>query len=494
MNKDGIFLPYQNKLSDCVFANPVTVVEKSRRTGYTWAASAISVLITGTEKSPMDTYYMGYDLEMAREFIEVAAEWAKTFSILSNEVEEYVFTDPNNPEKNIKAFRIEFANGRKIVALPSVPRALRGKQGFVLIDEAAFHDDLKEVLKAAFALLIWGGKVLILSTHNGDENPYNELINDIRALKKPYKLLRCTFDDALKDGLYRRICQKTGKEWTTEAQEKWRSEIIDFYGDDADEELFCIPSKGSGAYLTRALIEKCQTDTAPVLRLAYKDDFASFPVEVRESLVADWLEENVLPVLERQGDGLKSFGFDFARSGDLSVFWVVEEQQNLDLKTLFSVELSNLPHTSQEQILFYIIDRLKRFHHGAIDARGNGSYISESCWQKYGSGKITQVMLSQEWYRENMPPMKARFEDNTILIPKDADVLNDLRALKVVKGVAVVPDKRTTGKDGKKRHGDSAIALAFAVFAAKTEAIEYDYESYQADDDDDEQKFNKGAW
>ncbi len=492
--KDGVFLPYQNELSNAVFDNPVVVVEKSRRTGYTWAAAAISVLISSAEQGAMDTFYMSYDLETCREFIDVVAYWAKKFSDLSVEVEEYIFTDPDNPDKEIKAFRLEFANGHKVVALPSVPRALRGKQGFVLIDEAAFHDDLKETLKAAFALLIWGGKVLILSTHNGDENPYNELINDIRALKKPYKLLRCTFDEALAQGLYQRICKKTGQIWSVKAEQTWRESIIDFYGEDAEEELFCIPSKGSGTYLTRALIEKCQTD-CPVLRLSYKEAFASYPKNIRESLCEAWLEDNVADLLLKQGKGFQSFGFDFGRSGDLSVLWVLEEQQNLSLKTLFSIELSNVPHQQQEQILFYIIDRLKQFHHGALDARGNGSYLSESCWQKYGQNKITQVMLSQAWYRENMPIMKAKFEDSTVFIPKDADVLNDLRQLKVVKGVAVLPDKRTTGKDGNKRHGDSAIALAFAIFASKKEAIEYDYQTYKEEEDNRLHRlFKKGAW
>ena len=86
---DKGFLPYQRELTDCVFKYPVTVVEKSRRTGYTWAAAGISVLISAAENNPSDTYYMGYDLEMAREFIEVAGEWAKRFSMLSSAVEEY---------------------------------------------------------------------------------------------------------------------------------------------------------------------------------------------------------------------------------------------------------------------------------------------------------------------------------------------------------------------------------------------------------------------
>ena len=50
----------------------------------------------------------------ASKFISVAAgydgdKWAKRFSMLSSAVEQYVFEDPENPEKNIKAFRITFA-------------------------------------------------------------------------------------------------------------------------------------------------------------------------------------------------------------------------------------------------------------------------------------------------------------------------------------------------------------------------------------------------
>ena len=86
-----------------------------------------------------------------------------------------------NYAEQVQAFRLKFASGFKIVALPSVPRALRGKQGLVIIDEAAFHKDLAEVLKAAVALLMWGGQVVVVSTHDGSANPFNLLLDDIRA-------------------------------------------------------------------------------------------------------------------------------------------------------------------------------------------------------------------------------------------------------------------------------------------------------------------------
>lgn len=293
------FLYYQQLLSTTALTSPVTVVEKSRRTGYSWAAAAVAVFISSPAENAQNTYYMGYDYEMAREFIQYVGEWAKKIGEACSEAEEYVFKDPDNPDKDIKAFRVTFANGKEVVALPSVARALRGKQGFVIIDEAAFHDDLKEVLKAAFALLIWGGQVLIISTHNGEDNPFNELIKDIRAGKSPYKLLRCTFDDALRQGLYKRICQKQGKEWSQAAEDQWKADIYKFYGDSAAEELDCIPANGSGNYFSRLIVEQCMQPDIPVLELTVKPEFTAAPSAERVDFVNDWIKDNLQPVIEK---------------------------------------------------------------------------------------------------------------------------------------------------------------------------------------------------
>lgn len=36
-------------------------------------------------------------------------------------------------------------------------------------------------------------------------------------------------------------------------------------------------------------------------------------------------------------------------------------------------------------------------------------------------------MISESWYRETMPKLKSRIEDKTVVLPKNADVLADLR-------------------------------------------------------------------
>lgn len=122
--------------------------------------------------------------------------------------------------------------------------------------------------------------------------------------------------------------------------------------------------------------------------------------------------------------------------------------------------------------------------------------------QKYGATRIAQVMLSQEWYRENMPPFKAAIEDAKLTMPQDADVLADLRTIVMEKGVAKVPDSaRVRGTDGRERHGDTAIALVLATFAVLSMpyvVIEYrgagDKHSADRGRDDNGDRNRRSAW
>ena len=233
----SILLPYQRRwIAD---QSQVKVSEKSRRIGITWTEAADRALGAATTgRSGIDGWYIGYNKDMALEFIEAAAQWARRFNRAAQAIEEIVLEDER---ANILAYRIRFASGHKIVALSSRPSNLRGKDGCAVIDEAAFHEDLQELLKAALAFTMWGGLVRIISTHNGAHSAFNELISEIRAGRRPYSLHRTTLDDAIADGLYRKICEQGGLEWNEAAQHKWRQQIVDFYGDNVGEELFCIP-------------------------------------------------------------------------------------------------------------------------------------------------------------------------------------------------------------------------------------------------------------
>ncbi|TCS38515.1 phage FluMu gp28-like protein [Paucimonas lemoignei] len=470
---DAVLLPYQQKwLAD---TSPVRVCEKSRRVGLSWGEAAGSALEAAAEHG-QDTWYIGYNKDMAQEFIRDCAFWAKHYNLAASEMEEEVIKDE---ERDILTFRINFASGFRVTALSSSPSNLRGKQGRVIIDEAAFHPNLKELLKAAFALLIWGGSVSVISTHNGVDNPFNELIEDIRAGKKPYSLHRIEFDEAVRQGLCRRVFLATKREWSPAAEAAWCEEIRAIYRPNDAEELDVTPSQSGGAYMSRALIESRMDASAPVIRLTCPEGFEQRSDAERRAYVDGWIEQNLAPLVSALPKNLRSFyGMDFARNGDLSVVTPLLEEQSLRCRAPFMIEMRNVPFKQQEQVVFWLADRLPRFSGAAHDARGNGQYLAEVAMQRYGAAMVHQVMLTREFYRENMPKMKAAFEDAEILIPKDADVLADMRAIVVDKGVPKVPDSgHTTGNDGGKRHGDAAISVLLADFASRNPGAVIEFES-----------------
>ncbi len=477
----GILLSYQAKwTSDHA---RVKVMEKGRRVGISWSEASDDVL-WASEKGTgekRNVWYIGYTKDMALEFIEDCANWARAYNLAASVMEEgeEIFTDTVIEdgrsvvrEQKILAYRITLESGWKITALSSRPRNLRGKQGRIVIDEAAFHEDLAGLIKAAMAMLIWGGDVRIISTHNGDDNDFNSLIQDILSGRIKYSLHRIDFDEAIEAGLCKRVFEVLKREWTPEAEAEWRQEVIASYGDDADEELFCIPSQGTGVYLTRALIETCLSPDIPVVRYEQTRAFAEIADGLRHSEVEAWCEETLKPLLTGLDEKRRHyFGEDFGRTGDLTVIMPLAEEQSANFKALFVLELRNMPFQQQEQILFYIVDRLPMFSFGALDARGNGQFLAERAMQKYSASRIAEVMLSEKWYRENMPRYKAAFEDQSILLPKDADIIEDHRAFRIIKGIAKLPDTKTKGKDKKQRHGDSGIAGALAWFATATSGV-----------------------
>lgn len=451
--------------------SPLKVIEKSRRTGLTWGEAADDVLTAASNRSAggQNVYYIAYNQDMTIEYIQACAMWARAFNHAASEIEEGFWED-DDADKNIKTFTIRFpASGFRIVALTSRPSNLRGRQGTIVIDEAAFHDQLDELLKAALAMLIWGGRVRVISTHNGVENPFNELVEDIRAGKRKGTVHRVTFQEAVADGLYRRVCLRLGKEWTAAEEAAWMADVYAFYGDGAEEELDCVPANSGGAWLSRALIESRMSADTPVLRWECKAGFELLPDHIRAAECRDWLEAHLAPLLAALPAEAISFnGEDFGRTGDLTVHVPLIQTQNLVRRVPFLVELRNVPFRQQEQIAFYLMDRLPRFTGGAFDARGNGQFLAEVAMQRYGASRIQQVMLSEGWYREHMPPVKAALEDGTLDgLPRDADVLADLRAVQVIKGVPRIPETRTTGEDKGKRHGDAAVAVALAYFASR---------------------------
>ena len=173
---EGVLMAHQREwLED---KSDLKICKKGRRTGITFAEALDDTLIAAAARSAGgdNVFYIGDTKDKGREFIGYVAHFAKVVAKETAEVEEFLFEDKRDDgtSKHISAFRVTFASGFRVEALSSRPENIRGLQGVVVIDEAAFHKDVRQVIDAVNALLIWGGKIRIISSPNGLLNPFND--------------------------------------------------------------------------------------------------------------------------------------------------------------------------------------------------------------------------------------------------------------------------------------------------------------------------------
>ena len=439
--KSDILLGYQQKAIKLLTTTALLVIEKSRRIGLTWGLASYAALIAGASRAAggMKVWYMGYDQEMAREFIDVVGMWAKAFGIAAGAMHETILEDE---EGDIKAFRITFASGFEVVALPSVARALRGKQGLVIIDEAAFHKNLAEVLKSAIALLMWGGRVVVVSTHDGVDNAFNQLLDQVNSGERRGATLKITFDDAIADGLYERVALvMRGKGQTPPPREEWIALIRETYGDDQAEELDCVPAAGAGSWINSEDIAACE-----------------HPDAGKEGKYAG---------------GLTYVGYDVARRRDLAVIWAFELVGKVlwlrsrweRPKTRFSVQTEELVRITgtSTKLGAYRVAAMR------IDQTGMGEKVVEDAQGLFGATRCQGVLFTGPNRLDLATQLRDRFEAGTIRIPPDPAIRTDFRALK------------RAGRDGKALieqgdvHPDMFWAAGLACDGARNGIVQYGY-------------------
>ena len=315
---------------------------------------------------------------MTVEFIQACAMWAKAFDAACGDVEDGLWEDG---DKHIQTYIIRFPkSGRRIEALTSRPSNMRGRQGRVVMDEFAFHDDQTELLKAAIALLIWGGCVRVISTHDGEDNPFNELIKEVRSGKRAGTVHRTTFNEAVEQGLYKRVCLRKKIKYDPAEEQEWVKGIYKFYGDASDEELDVIPSKGGGRWLALSLLESKKDDAVPVIRFEAPkgwDNFDQVSEETRNAEVHEFFNERLKPLLEAlQQDAF--FQLSFPKTTGPEVFnlaYLAQAQQLSGTSNLSHADImATLNCFSAQMIIRAIEQTTKTLDKFVIYASGGGMH------------------------------------------------------------------------------------------------------------------------
>ena len=428
-------LPYQARwVAD---RSPLKVCEKSRRIGMSWTEAYDSVMHAGANNG--NVYYQSYSLDMTRTFISDCAEWATALQIGADAIGETLITIDD--DEKIPAFRLPLACGREIVAMTSAPRAFRskGKPGDVaVIDEAAFVDNLAEVLKAAMAFLLWGGTVHVLSTHNGEGSEFNRLVESINDGSRPGSVHRIPFDAAVAEGLGKRRMAVVGLAWSAEAEREWVDQVRREYGADAAEELDCVPAAGDGPWLTWDLIR------------AVEHADAGKP--------------------ELYGGGLVVIGNDIARRRHLWVAWAAELVGDV-MWTREIVEMQNKKFADHDAALDALAAkyRVLRF---ALDQTGMGEKPVEDAQTRYGEARVDGVLMSGARKLALATSLRQRCEDRKIRIPASTAVRTDLHAVRKVAGPLGTP-RLVADEDKNRGHADRFWSAALACGAAELGTARY---------------------
>jgi len=441
-------LPYQAEwVKD---QSPVKVAEKGRRIGLSWAEAYDDTLHALAGRGSI--YYQSYSYDNAKGFIRDCVYWLGVFGKFEAAVEEYTFLDrdPHNrddPGVHVSAARIELPNGKEIVAMTSAPRQFRsrGRAGDrAVVDEAAFVNDVDEVIKSAMAFVIWGGSVRIISTHNGIANPFNRLIEDIREGRFDYGLHTIKFSTAVRQGLLRRILEVINTSLPDDeqravndnAEDELHAGIRAMYERNADEELECIPAAGSGAYFDRQLIRACMTDDAGDPGLYQR--------------------------------GLCFVGVDLARSRHKWVAYVGEAVGNR-IVIREKIKLASPAKAEQDAVMAGIFERYK-VARAKCDATGMGMGYVEGWQEAIDRSRIEAVTFTSAIRLYMADQLRTWFEDRRIDLDTDTTLLDDaalFRSQVTPTGTPqLIVDENADG------HGDAIWALALMVAAAAEGGIE----------------------
>ncbi|MEW6115370.1 MAG: terminase family protein [Nitrospirota bacterium] len=422
MNESRYFLPYQIRwLKD---QSPIKIWEKSRRIGATYVQAYEDVRECAQDK--WDIWFSSADESAAREYILYCAKWAKLF----DKAAQYLGSVVLDSEKDIKAYVVTFANGRRINALSSNPKAFRSKGGKVILDEFAWHEDAEALWSAARPCITWGFPLRILSTHNGTNCRYYKFIESVKKGKLNWSYHITDINLAVAEGLVDKILRRKA---TDEEKEAWLKEQRESCFDENTwlQEYCCIPVDEASAFMTYEMLSSVERD------------------------------DLIVPLELVTGDLYG--GMDIGRKKDLSVIWVLERLGAVKYTRQVKI-MEKTPFHMQRDALFEILKhpRMRRF---CIDATGIGMQLSEEAQDAFGKYKVEAVTFTNTVKEDMGYALKNSIEDRLLYIPADLEIREDFHAIRKVT-TAAGNIRFDVAASEARGHADRFWACALANHAA----------------------------
>ena len=319
------------------------------------------------------------------------------------------------------ALEVIFPNGSRITAVPANPDTARGFSANLILDEFAFHENSQKIWAAAFPIVSKGFKLRVISTPNGKENKFYDIITDTSGIWSKHII---DIYEAVKQGLDRDI--ETLRKGLGD-EDAWAQEYEIKFLD------------GASAWLSYNLIT------------AVEDERAGIP--------------------ELYKGGACYIGNDIARYSDLWVAVVLEKVGNI-LWVRETVTLKNKKFEEHDIELDALIAKYG-MRRTKMDRTGIGEKPVEDAIRRHGS-RVEGVYFTTPNKHIMAIKIKEAFENLEVRIPKCPILRADLH--KVKKTISPTGAPRFSSKRDNAGHSDFFWSLCLALVAESEDVGDYEYE------------------
>ena len=460
--EEGLLLPYQLRwLRDSA---TVAIACKSRQIGLTWTTALWAVLQASFDG--VAVYVALHSEEPRKEWMRDVTAWSDAIGVLMTSPQDELVNDRAG---DYQVTRVRYASGGSIVAVPAIERAIRGRRGHVVIDEAAYAENLGALLNACMPLQMWGYWLRVICTQPrpgaASWRDWHDML--ARVDEAGWSLHTVTLADAMREGLFGRVAARLGVTPTAEAAREWEAQLRRDIGPVAAQELDCVPGQSEGAYIPESVV-RARSVPCPVERWAWTDRDALTPEQQAAERVTEWLESRIAPHIPDLPDPRQRWlGWDVAQDpgGDPVVGIVLEEDpgDRDRLAPMLVVEFRGLPDERQRQVIDWLWHRME-LTGLAIDATGVGQAIGRWARRTWPT-RARAVAINRSWYASELPEYRDALERGVQSVPAHPDIVADHSVVIAQDGHPKVGPHRTVGMDGQQRHGDSVIALLMARHA-----------------------------
>lgn len=460
---EPLLLPYQRRW--VLDHSRLKLWEKSRQIGADYSEAAWVACSRLSGERAVDYWYSSNDETAARQFMDYVAHFCAALGRFTDIIE----ADADFDGLTLKVIRIDFpippgrTSGPKVTALSSSPKAFRSKSGDVTISEFAFHEQARELYKAALPVTTWGGRLSIMSSHHGETSLFNEFCEMARrrldpdrygaprAHDIPWSMHRTDIHQAVGEGLVERMNERSG---TSETREQFLARLRAECGDPAvwSEEYECRPSDQAGSYLPFELLRPCVSHRA------------ARPCDSVAQLLAHAAE--ITGEKGRCPGAPLYAGVDIGRRIDRFVVWIGAEHagaRRLAGVLVWQGRSFAEMDAALRAVMEFRGSRGACVRRMCIDATGLGMQLAESMRRAYG-GRVEEVTLTASLKAELYPLLRRHVEERTIELPDDPATLADLSSVR--REVTVAGNVRYAGEKNEHGHADRACAAALMLHAA----------------------------